>query len=424
LTADLCQISAEGGIVEVRTSSSRRRDAGAGTAVFTFFVLASLALLMISSASAQTSVPQRRIASLRKGVNIADWCQDYTHQQLWRNPNYVSLPELKQIRRWGITQIRLPIAPATIVDESNFSSPKNLQYLDAILKQILDAGLSVTIDIHYTSTFDDKLFGDDPRYRNGFKLFWKALAAHYSSWDAERVFFEVLNEPTWSKYLHYDRKTGGQLWWDYQREVLAAIRESDKAHTVIVGADDWNNYDMLSKMTPYDDPNVIYNFHFYDPMPFTHQGASWVSFTKPLANVPYPSNPENIKQARVNGSAQPDPHVTLAKYGEERWNANKIRSRLQGIKQWGEKYKVPLLCNEFGVDKDQAPPLDRAAWIRDVRETLESMNVGWALWDYESGSFAMIKETDFSGPRPADNPHPDALILEALGLHGEVRTGR
>jgi aryl-phospho-beta-D-glucosidase BglC (GH1 family) len=41
--------------------------------------------------------------------------------------------------------------------------------------------------------FKEKLANDGAVEQ--FADFWRALARHYSGWDAERVFFETLNEP-------------------------------------------------------------------------------------------------------------------------------------------------------------------------------------------------------------------------------------
>ena len=50
---------------------------------------------------------------------------------------------------------------------------------------------------------------------------------------------------------------------------------------------------------------------------------------------------------------------------------------------------MPLICNEFGVFRSFSDPQDRAAWIKDVRTSLERHNIGWAMWDY-SGSFGVV----------------------------------
>ena len=69
---------------------------------------------------------------------------------------------------------------------------------------------------------------------------------------------------------------------------------------------------------------------------------------------------------------------------------------------------VPLLCNEFGVFRDYADPLDRDAWLHDVRTSLEHNGIGWTMWDY-SGSFGVVTKKD-------GKPVADDAMLRALGL--------
>jgi len=69
---------------------------------------------------------------------------------------------------------------------------------------------------------------------------------------------------------------------------------------------------------------------------------------------------------------------------------------------------VPLICNEFGVYRPFAHPQDRAAWIKDVRSSLDRHNIGWAMWDY-SGSFGVV--TNREAKRTLDE-----VTVRALGL--------
>jgi hypothetical protein len=68
-------------------------------------------------------------------------------------------------------------------------------YLDAAVKMILDAGLAVEIDMHPDSDFKARLAKED-EFVERFADFWSTVARHYasSSWDPDRVFFEILNE--------------------------------------------------------------------------------------------------------------------------------------------------------------------------------------------------------------------------------------
>src|SRR5260370_36564610 len=95
---------------------------------------------------------------------------------------------------------------------------------------ILDHGLAVVIDLHPESDLKTRLAKDD-EFVEEFADFWRALAAHYSTWDADRVFLEILNEPEF---------TDRYRWLGVQMKVAAAIREGAPAHTIIAaGGGGW-----------------------------------------------------------------------------------------------------------------------------------------------------------------------------------------
>ena len=164
-------------------------------------------------------------------------------------------------------------------------------------------------------------------------------------------------------------------------------------HTIIATAAAWGHQDGLLAMEPVRDDNVIYTFHDYDPMWFTHQGATWSTAAWAfLHGVPYPSTPENIQAVL---SQEPDERVRLEleRYGEDRWGpAAGARRRLTAVAKWAEERNVPLYCGEFGAFKDHSDPKMRAAWINDTRTSLERHHIGWAMWDYD-GNFGLATKT-------------------------------
>src|SRR5215831_11896579 len=106
--------------------------------------------------------------------------------------------------------------------------------------------------------------------------------SHYSALDPALVFFEVLNEPEMGDSYR---------WAGIQSKLVAAIREGAPRNTIIAAGARWSDDDDLLRIIPLHDPNVIYNFHFYEPHLFTHQGATWgVNNWHFLKNLPYPSN--------------------------------------------------------------------------------------------------------------------------------------
>jgi len=270
-------------------------------------------------------------------------------------------------------------------------------YLDAAVKMILDQGLAVIIDVHPDSDFKEKLVADN-EFVEQFADYWRALAKHYSSWNADLVFLEILNEPEFK-----DR----YRWEGVQSKLAVAIREGAPAQTIIVAGGNWSADNELLFIDPLRDANIIYNFHFYDPHVFTHQGATWsTNYVHYLKDLPYPSSPENVQQA---AALVPDAVNRLAviHYGMDRWNAARIDEEISQIAAWGKRWNVPLTCNEFGVYRKTASPTARAAWISDVRTTLERYGIGWTMWDYSGGFGVVIKQDGHA--------LPDELTVKALG---------
>jgi endoglucanase len=356
-----------------------------------------------SSVKPVSSVPSSRLAHLRHGINASEWFaqvydkRGYTkeHFQTWTTADDIAL-----IQSMGFDHVRLSVDPQPMMvrHRPDEIPAEYLGYLDAAVKMILDHGLSVVIDLHPDSEFKGRLAKDDS-FVQEFADYWKALARHYSTWDTEGIFFEILNEPEF---------TDRYRWYGVQAKLAAAIREGAPQHTMIAAGARWSNDDELVFLEPLRDPNVIYAFHFYEPHIFTHQGATWGAyFWHWVKGLDYPSSPESA--AKVAASV-PDAMDRLAviRYGQDHWDAARVDAEIAQVADWARQRGVPVVCNEFGVYRDYANPKDREAWIHDVRTALERHGIGWTMWDY-SGSFGVVTKKD--GRTIADQDS-----LRALGL--------
>jgi endoglucanase len=366
-----------------------------------FGLLAGCAVAQTGSAGASPAFA--RAERLKRGINASGWFaqvydkRGYTpeHFQTWTTADDIAL-----IKSMGFDHVRLSVNPQPMftVGEPNKIPADYLGYLDAAVKMILDHGLAVVIDLHPESDFKARLTKDD-EFVEQFADFWRALAGHYSTWDKERVFLEILNEPEFS-----DR----YRWLGVQAKLAEAVREGAPSHTIIAAGARWSDDDDLVFQEPLHDPNVIYNFHFYEPHIFTHQGATWGAYYWHwLHGVSYPSSPESAE--RVAPLVPDDVHrLQVIRYGYEHWDADRIESEMKQAAEWARRRGVPLVCNEFGVYREYSDPRDRAAWLRDVRTALEHNGIGWAMWDY-SGSFGVVTKKD-------GNAVADENVLRALGL--------
>ena len=350
--------------------------------------------------SVPSSVPASRLAHLQHGVNLSAWfaqvydSKGYTkqHFETWTNSADIAL-----IKSAGFDHVRLSVDPQPILDASRHGeSEQYFGYLDAAMKTILDAGLAVELDMHPESDFKERLSQND--FVERFADFWRTVAKRYSSYDPERVFFEILNEPE----MHDPYR-----WYGVETKLAAAIRQAAPANTILAPGASWDNNSDLLFLEPLHDSNVIYVFHFYEPHIFTHQGATWGEFYWHwLKDLHYPSDPKNA--AEVAAAIPEAVHrLDVIRYGQDHWDALRIEAEISQVADWAKQNGVPVVCNEFGVFR-HAQPHDRNAWIRDTRTSFERHHIGWAMWDY-SDSFGVAVKQD-------GRTTLDPETINALGL--------
>jgi len=386
--------------VEARSIVPLRFAVAVAILFASFFFAAQLGM---AQSPFDSGTAQRRTAHLRHGINLSEWFaqvydqKGYTkeHFETWNTGQDIGL-----IKAMGFDHVRLSVNPQPMFrhKQADRIPADYLAYLDEAVKMILDHGLAVIIDIHPDSDFKEKLAADND-FVEQFEDYWRQLARHYSSTNPELLSFEILNEPEFR-----DR----YRWQGVQAKLAAAIREGAPQHTIIVAGAYWSSESELLFFDPLHDANIIYNFHFYDPHIFTHQGATWsTNYVHYLKDLPYPSTPENVQQA---AALIPDAanRLQAIHYGLDRWNAARVDGEIGQVAGWAKRWNVPVTCNEFGVYRATANPQDRAAWISDVRTTLEKYGIGWTMWDY-SGGFGVVTKKD-------GRTSPDEVTLKALGL--------
>jgi aryl-phospho-beta-D-glucosidase BglC (GH1 family) len=367
-----------------------------------------IAFIVLSAASlAQSaplsSVPAARLAHIRHGINLSEWFaqvydpKGYTkeHFESWNTATDIAL-----IKSAGFDHVRLSVNPHPMMDAAQHpdGGAEYFGYLDAAVKMILAAGLAVEIDMHPDSDFKARLAKDDD-FVQRFADFWSTVAQHYASWDPDRVFFEILNEPE----MRDDYR-----WYGVEAKLAAAIRRAAPANTIIAAGAKWDDDDDLLFLEPLPDANVIYVFHFYEPPLFTHQGATWGAYYWHwLKGLHYPSAPENAAQV-AKAVPEARDRMQVIRFGQDHWDASRIEAEINQAADWAKHRGVPLICNEFGVYRSYSDPQDRAAWIKDVRTSLERHNISWAMWDY-SGSFGVVTGRETKAKL-------DEVTLRALGL--------
>jgi endoglucanase len=340
----------------------------------------------------------RRAQHLRHGINTSEWFAqslDYGQQRL---STYTTLDDITLIHKLGFDHIRLSIDPAIFDCRGSWQQCERVQALDAVVTKALAEGLAAVIDVHPDEQFKRKLATDNSSAEK-FRLLWGSIAEHFAPLNPDLVVFEILNEP---------EDKDPYRWSGIEARIIEEIRRRAPQHTMIVSGAEYSDISNLIVLPQFKDDNLIYNFHYYEPHLFTHQGASWgVPFWVKLRDVPYPLTPQAVDTAV---SEQTDSvakwELTETAFGQ--WNRDRITAEMRFAADWAKTRHVPLTCNEFGVYRNFSDPDARARWIEDVRAALEHNHIGWTMWDYRGGFGVVTKQNGASVP--------DDLVLHALGL--------
>lgn len=359
-----------------------------------------LILLALVSASACRQASHKLIVDpsgpFQRGVNLTNWFQASSARQI--SFTKFSEQDFIDIKSLDCDVIRLPInlqAMTGGAPDYTFD-PLFYQYLDQAVSWAEDLKLHLIIDNH---TFDPSVSTSTDVGPILIKE-WKQLAEHYK--DRSRyIYYEILNEP---------HGITNQVWGKIQGDVIDTIRTIDTTHTIVVGGADWNSYNDLSGLPHYSDDNLLYTFHFYDPMVFTHQGASWTSPSMvPLSGVPFPydasqmpATPPSLKGTWVENS--------LKNYKTD-GTVDHIKQLLDIAIQFKNQRKVPVFCGEFGVYMQNSSNTDRVYWYEQVRKYLEENGIPWTIWDYQGG-FGVFKK----GSQDRFDYDLNIPMIEALGL--------
>jgi endoglucanase len=251
----------------------------------------------------------------------------------------------QKLKAAGFDSVRINLHAFQHMDATNGWTlrPTWWATLDWAVNEAQRQGLAVILDLHEFHAMAENPAGNKAKLR----AFWEQVAPHYQHSPAS-VYFEILNEPF--------GKLTPEMWNDYFAELLGVIRKTNPNRTVIVGPGHWNAISHLEKLKlPENDRNLIVTVHFYEPFPFTHQGAGWT---------------EHKDQLGVDWTGSPAELAAL----------NRV---LDQADVWCKKNQRPLLLGEFGA-YDRAPMEARARWTAAVARAAEARGWSWAYWQFDS----------------------------------------
>jgi endoglucanase len=298
---------------------------------------------------------QDQVHQMGRGVNIIGY------DPFWRDGaqgNYKD-EHFAKIKAAGFSTVRAVLFAFRALDAQNRLDPRWLNRLDWVVATARKHGLNVIIDEHDF----DACSKDVPACMPKLKAVWAQLAERYRN-EPNTVIFELLNEP----HGQFDAAT----WNASFPQVLAVMRKTNPTRNVIVGGVQWNSRTTLKDLQlPADDRHLIATFHYYDPFPFTHQGASWAD--------------------------EPIRSTTGVHFGTAAERA-RIDTDFAAVKAWSDASGRPVFLGEFGA-YDKGAMDERALWTATVARTAEKYGFGWAYWQFSSDFLLYdFKRDDFVQP--------------------------
>jgi endoglucanase len=277
----------------------------------------------------------------------------------------------------GFDSIRLPVrwsahaameAPYTI-------DPAWFARVEWAVDQALRRDLAVILNLHHYR----EIYADPAPHRDRFMGLWKQIAPHFRDLPNDLVVFEPMNEP--------DENFTPEMWNEWLREVIAIIRCSNPARTLMIGPGEDNVVEYLDALRlPEDDRNIIVTIHNYHPLPFTHQGAEWLTWA------------DTSEWLGTEWGSEEDMAALL--------------KEMDTAAAWGKRHDRPLNLGEFGAIR-MADPASRARWTRALTEAAVERGMSFHYWEFCAHWFGLYDQESASFVRPLlEAVLPDSPVLE------------
>ncbi|MGN0584152.1 MAG: glycoside hydrolase family 5 protein [Ruminococcus sp.] len=332
----------------------------------------------------------RKFDGYMHGINLGGWLSQANDTSSEYYNSFITEKDIAYIAELGLDHVRLPVDYMVIEEEDGSVKEEGYIYIDNCIEWCSKYDLNVIIDVHKTFGYsfdpldktDKTVFFNDDKLKGRFYALWRNIALRYGD-KYERVAFELLNEIVEPEVAEAWNKTA--------LETIAEIRRIAPQSWIIFGGTMYNSVLSVPELADPKDDRVVYTFHSYEPLIFTHQGAYWVENMSSNFRVKYPESLEVYREHSrilspqlVSGIYKEDLPEVSAEYFEFLFK-NAIAA--------AEERNVPLYCGEYGVI-DLADDISKLNWTADICAVFDKYNIGRAYWNYKEKDFGIINIAD------------------------------
>lgn len=327
---------------------------------------------------------------------------------------FITSEDLKRIKGWGFNCVRLPVDNFFFETEAFKYDESRLKRIDKTIQEAEKNGLTLILDLHksaghsfdFRERFNNNIWDEKAENRKRFLAVWEMFAGRYKNY--EKVIFELLNEP-----VAPEPEQVNALY----DSAIDAIRSRDKHHSIMLESNLWGACHMFDHLKKFDDSNIIYSFHFYEPVIVTHQLAPWMSYVMHniyKKKVSYPGRPEGLSEILPEVRRKDDRMAEMLENNDKNWDKQGLEKLIEPVIKFREKHKVPVLCGEFGI-LVLADPETRRNWLTDLMQILKKNGISFTYWSYKNMDFGVVDHTEQYRNNPNYNSERvDTATLKAL----------
>lgn len=322
---------------------------------------------------------------LNRGINLGGFLSQCCHQEAHYD-EFIKKEDIQQIQEWGFDHVRLPVDYNVLESDEGIVKESGYRRIQQVIDWCREYNLNIILDLHKAYGYDFNDAGDEERnnlfsseaLQKRFVDLWIEIVKRYGS--ESHIAFELLNEVV--------EKENADAWNQLIKATVTEIRKVNASAPIIYGGIQWNSVKTLKLLEIPKDEHIIFTFHFYEPLLFTHQKAHWVAAMNPEETIYYPESMEYYQEkSKVLGFQGEVVRLAESKEMGVPFIEEMIREAIDAAANAG----VSLYCGEFGVI-DQAPVEDTLRWFSDVNTVFEKYQIGCAVWSYKEMDFGMTEE--------------------------------
>ena len=322
------------------------------------------------------------------GVNLGGWFSQCNHTEE-RYDNFIKEEDFKKIAEWGLDHIRLPIDYELVENADGSKRQSGYERIRQAAKWCQSNNLNMILDLHKTCgySFDvgykESGFFEDEKLQERFYKLWESLAENFKDIFAgsdNEICFELLNEVTDQSYC--------KKWNAIARTCIERIRKIAPVTKILVGSY-WNNsLASVKDLDPPYDEKIVYNFHCYEPLLFTHQGAPWVG---PDMNPDFrfPLKSKYADYTKMTSEKVGQIGTAFGAFSSDATvDVNYFETIFAEAVKTAEDRKVLLYCGEYGTIENSSPE-DTVEWYKLISTVFNNHGIGRAAWSYKEMNFGL-----------------------------------